>query len=318
MSVKGIERVACVGAGTIGHSWALRFAMHGLKVNLYDVSEEALKGALQRVRDGLQTMVEAGVIGGEDVGEVVGRIKTHADLADAVKGSDYVQESAPEDLNLKRGLFREISRHCPPHAILASSSSTIPISRIAKGLNDPSRCIIVHPINPPHIIPLVELVPGPETAGDVVEAVRELCLKVDMVPIVVRKEVPGHVINRLRFALLREAIDLALKEVASVEDIEKAISHGLGVRWALMGEFLISHLMGSGGAGAALASYKEALEYVFRDLASWKELPKEAFTPRALTLLAEGLKAEIGGRGYDELVRWRDRKLLEILRVKRT
>ncbi|MEM1546234.1 MAG: 3-hydroxyacyl-CoA dehydrogenase NAD-binding domain-containing protein [Candidatus Methanomethylicia archaeon] len=312
--VRDIKTISCIGAGTIGHSWALLFSKSGFNVNLYDVDSDVLKRALQNIEYNLQTLSEAGIVDRDCIEGIMGRIKVYTDLAKSVRDADYIQESAPENLDLKKKLFIEISKNCPVHAIIASSSSTLPISKIAEGLEDPSRCIVVHPINPPHIIPLVELIPSPKTLSEVTQTVYNLCLRIGMMPIIVRKEVPGYVVNRLQFSILREAIDLVLKGVVSVEDIDKAISYGLGLRWALMGPFLVFHLTSvPGGIAATLSKYREAFEYVFRDLATWTEIPSEAYKA-----LPEGLKMEIGSRDQYELIKWRDRKILEILKIKKS
>ena len=311
--VEDIRTISCIGAGTIGHSWALLFSKSGFNVNLYDVDNDVLKRALQNIEYNLQTLSEVGIVDKSHIGAIMSRISVHTDLAKSVENADYIQESAPENLDLKRRLFIEISRNCPLHTIIASSSSTLPISKIAEGLEDPSRCIVVHPINPPHIIPLVELIPSPKTLNDVTQRVYSLCLKIGMMPIVVRREIPGYVVNRLQFSILREAIDLVLRGVVSVEDVDKAISYGLGLRWALMGPFLVFHLTSvPGGLAATLVKYREAFEYVFRDLATWTEIPNEAYKT-----LPEGLRMEVGDRDQYELVKWRDRKILEILKIKR-
>jgi len=314
MVFKDVKTVSCIGAGTIGHSWALLFSKSGFNVNLYDVSNDVLKKALQNIEYNLQTLSETGIVDRDSIKTIMGRIKICTDLAESVKEADYVQESAPESLDLKRRLFIEISRNCPPHTIIASSSSTLPISKISEGVGNPGRCIVVHPINPPHIIPLVELIPGPKTLSEVTEKVYNLCLEMGMVPIIVRKEVPGYVVNRLQFSIFREAVDLVLRGVASVEDIDKAVSYGLGLRWALMGPFLVFHLTSvPGGLTATLSKYREAFEYVFRDLAAWTEIPNEAFKA-----LPEGLKREIGDADQYGIVKWRDRKILEILKIKKS
>jgi len=317
---KVIKSIACVGAGTIGHSWALLFAKKGFIVNLYDVSEEILKKALQRIQLALETLHEEGLLKTEDLRGILSRIKPYTSLEEAVRDVEYIQESAPENLILKRDLFSMMGKY-NREAILASSTSSIPMSRIVKDLSSDiqKRALVVHPFNPPHIIPLVEIVPSPMTDPDIVKIVYDLMVKLDKTPIIVKKEVPGFVANRLQFALFREAINLVLNDVASIEDVEKALYQGLGLRWAIMGPFITFYLADPGGLEQAIIKLKEAFESVWRDIATWTQIPP----PHILKALNDNTKVLVktliekrGLKDLAELPKWRDKTLLRLIKAR--
>jgi 3-hydroxypropionate dehydrogenase (NADP+) len=217
----------------------------------------------------------------------------------------------PEDFKLKKQIFREVSSLTKPSTIIASSTSGLSMTEIQKAALRPERCIIVHPINPPHLIPLVEIVPGKETSEDIVRTVYDFMTRLQKVPIIVREEVPGFVFNRLSAALWREALDLLDKDVATVEDIDKTIYAGMGLRWAIMGPFLTYHL---GGGEGGLEHFIEHLGPAFsewwKSMETWTSIP-----PSAVKKAVEGVKQMNGvkTKTYDELVRWRDEKLIELL-----
>jgi 3-hydroxypropionate dehydrogenase (NADP+) len=317
---KVIKSIACVGAGTIGHSWALLFAKEGFIVNLYDVSEEILKKALQRIQLALETLHEEGLLKTEDIRGILSRIKPYTSLEEAVRDVEYIQESAPENLILKRDLFSMMGKY-NREAILASSTSSIPMSRIVKDLSSDiqKRALVVHPFNPPHIIPLVEIVPSPMTDPDIVKIVYDLMVKLGKAPIIVKKEVPGFVANRLQFALFREAINLVLNDVASIEDVEKALYQGLGLRWAMMGPFITFYLADPGGLEQAIIKLKEAFESVWRDIATWTQIPP----PHILKALNDNTKVLVktliekrGLKDLAELPKWRDKTLLRLIKAR--
>jgi len=306
-------KVACVGCGTIGRSWALFFALKGFEVNVYDASGDVLVIAFNDIRAWLKLLARKGVTETKQTERVVSRIKPTSSLGDAVKDVDYVQESTPEKLELKKQLFKEISALTKPSTILASSTSGLLMTEIQKAALKPERCITVHPINPPHLIPLVEVIPGKETSEDTVRKAYDFMLKLEKVPIIVRKEVPGFVFNRLAYALWREALDLLDKGVATVEDIDKAVYAGMGLRWAIMGPFLTYHL---GGGERGLKHFIDHLEPAFwscwKSMETWTSIP-----PSATKKATNGIKQTdlVKAKTYGELVRWRDEKLIDLLKL---
>ncbi|MEM3439992.1 MAG: 3-hydroxyacyl-CoA dehydrogenase NAD-binding domain-containing protein [Candidatus Bathyarchaeia archaeon] len=242
-------RAACVGSGLIGSGWAVVFASKGLEVCLHDISESKLKGALSVVREKLEFLARNRLIAGR-VERLVERVSISTDLKEAVEDADYIQESVPEDYGTKRRAFAEISKWAPRDAIIASSTSALLISKIQRAAKGPERCLTAHPWNPVYLIPLVELVPGELTSKSTVEAARGFMEGLGKVPVVLKRDVPGHLANRLQAAILREAMDLVDRGIATIEDVDKAVRFGPGLRWALMGPFMIFHLAGGeGGLG---------------------------------------------------------------------
>jgi len=222
----------------------------------------------------------------------------------------YIQESVTENVEIKKRIFKEMSRLTKSSTILASSTSGLSISEIQKVTRKPERCITVHPINPPHLIPLVEIVPGRATSEDIVRKVYNFMLELDKVPITVKKEVPGFIFNRLAASLWREALDLLDKDVATVEDIDKAVYAGMGLRWAIMGPFLTYHL---GGGVRGIEHFLDHLGPAFSSW--WKSM--EAWTSilhSAANKAVNGMK-KVKTEKYDELVKWRDGKLIEVLKL---
>jgi 3-hydroxyacyl-CoA dehydrogenase len=303
-----IKTVAVVGTGTIGASWALLFTTHGLEVRLYDEAAGAFSRAEKFLDESMAVMVAANHLSQQEVKQAKQRLHLCATLEESLAGADFVQESAYESYDAKRPLFRRLDNLCPPHIILASSSSGLLMSEIQAGLSHPERCLIAHPFNPPHLIPLVELVPGPQTQPETLQRAKAFYLSLGKTPILLRKEVAGHIVNRLAGALWREAIDLAVQGVASVEDIDLAVSAGPGLRWALMGQHVLYHLAGGpGGMDNFLKHLGPAVESWWRDLATWTEFP-----PQASQVLIEGVDETLAGASYQELKDWRDEALLKL------
>jgi len=240
------DRIAIVGAGSIGSSWAVVFARAGHEVALYDADPERLPAAAADVEERLAALADAGLLD-EPPDQAAGRVTTHAELAPALAGAAHVQECAPEYLELKRELFQTLDRLAEPNATLASSSSAMTISNTAGDLEGRARCLVVHPANPPHLLPIVELVPAPFTDEAVVDRVRDLLERAGMSPVRVRRELEGFVYNRLQGALLREAYCLVRDGVISVDELDRVVREGLGRRWAVIGPFETVDLNTRGG-----------------------------------------------------------------------
>jgi 3-hydroxypropionate dehydrogenase (NADP+) len=308
-----IRRIACVGAGLIGHSWATLFAWKGYEVFLQDISEAALQSALSNIKKNFEFLVQKGILDDRICLEAFDRIRITRSLEEAVKDSDYVQESIFEEYGAKRKVFRLMDAMAPPDTILASSTSTLRISKIQKAVKRPEKCITVHPWNPPHLMPLVEIVPGRATSQQTVEEARSLMEKLGKIVVLQKKEIPGTIGNRLAAALWREAIDLVDKGVASLEDIDKAVSAGPGLRWAILGPHISYHLAGGkGGIEYYLRHLGPAMEDRWKSLAKWTSIP-----PSAREKLVEGIKAygPLKERPAEEMARWRDEKLIELLKI---
>jgi len=308
-----IENVACVGAGLIGQSWATLFASKGCAVNVQDQQEAILTSALTRIRSNLGFLARNGLLDGADPQEVLQGVTVTTSLVEAVKNVEYVQESVFEDYDVKKAVFREMDAVAPKDAIFASSSSGLLITEIQRVTTQPDRCLIAHPFNPPHLIPLVELVPGEQTAPDVVQAVSDFMRRIGKAPVVLRREAPGYIANRLSAALWREAIDLVDQGVASVEDVDKALRMGPALRWALMGVHLTYHLGGGpGGIEHFVDTLGPAFASWWKTMNTWTSIPASAASK-----VIEGVTNMnvVQTKSREEIVRWRDEKILEILKV---
>ncbi|MGK6309431.1 3-hydroxyacyl-CoA dehydrogenase NAD-binding domain-containing protein [Variovorax sp. DT-64] len=302
-----ITRVAVVGTGVIGASWAAWFLAQGLDLDATDPSPGAEARLREAVAQHWPTLERFGLAQGASME----RLQFHASLEDALREADFVQENGPERLDFKIDLFRRMDAAAPLHAILASSSSGLTVSGMQSGCAHPERVVLGHPFNPPHLIPLVEVIGGERTSADAVERAMAFYAAIGKRPIHVKREVKGHIANRLQAALWREAFHLVEQGVASVADIDTAISQGPGLRWAVMGPFMNLHL--SGGAGG-IAHVLAHLGGPIEDW--WKDLGSSAMTQALKQQVAEGVAAELGERHESELERTRDTLLLNLIRAK--
>jgi len=281
-----MRRVAIVGSGLIGRSWAIVFARGGFDVALHDGAAGVAAAARGLVADGLEELARHGLL--DDAAAAVRRVRVATDLADALAGADFVQESLPEQLELKRAIFADLDRLAAPDAILASSTSTIVASAFTENLAGRHRCLVAHPVNPPHLVPVVELVGTPWTAPDVVARAKAIYEQVEQVPIVVRREIDGFILNRLQAVLLSEAFRLVGEGYVSPQDLDKTLKDGLGLRWSFMGPFETIELNAPGGIpdycrryGASLSKLSAADPAIYRGqnldriLAEWGEDPTQ-------------------------------------------
>lgn len=256
-----MNTVAIVGSGLIGRAWAVVFARGGWNVRLTDTHPETLAAAPGLVRTGLDALAEHRLV--PDPAGAAARVTIATSLEEAVAGVDLVQENGPERLDAKRALFRELDRLAPPAAILASSTSAIVASLFTEDLPGRARCLVAHPVNPPHLVPIVELCGAPWTSPETISRGKEIYEAVEQVPIVVHREVEGFVLNRLQGALLAEAFRLVGDGVVSPQDLDKTIADGLGLRWSFLGPFATIELNAPGG----IADYCERYTGFYRRLA---------------------------------------------------
>lgn len=313
-----ITQVACVGGGTIGFSWAVLFAQHGLRVNIYDISDEALDWTTREIRSAYATLVEAGVMTNEELTAAQNRITTTTDLAGAVKDVDFVQESGPERYRIKREIYRELDRLAPAEVVLASSTSAMLMTEIQKATTRPERCVVAHPYNPPHIVPSVEIVGGDMTSTETVALARDFMARLGRVPVVARKECRGHIVNHMQAAIYREALWLVGNGVATVEEIDLAFRTGPGLRLALMGPFAVGMLTSPGGLQDTMVDRK--LDHSLEDdIPSRVERESPPRTPELARewarMCAAQMEAELAGADMEQIKKWRDTKLLQILKV---
>jgi carnitine 3-dehydrogenase len=302
-----VQRAAVIGAGTIGASWAANFLARGLEVSVYDPAPKAENFARRFIEDAWKTLQNLNAV---VPGASRDRVTFHSDIRSAVTDVEFVQESGPEREDLKIALFAQLDAALPPDSILASSSSGLLISRMQSSCKRPQRCVLGHPFNPPHLIPLVEVVGGAKTSPDAIARAMEFYREIGKRPIHIKKEVRGHVANRLQAALWREAVHLVSEGVVSVADADAAIAYGPGLRWALMGPHLTFHLAGGEGGMTHFMAHLAA------PLQSWiDDLGNPRLTPQVQQLIIEGVAEEAAGRSVADLARWRDEKLVEILQV---
>lgn len=308
MAGSGIERVAVIGTGTIGASWAAFFLAQGLTVAASDPAPQAETALRRFIAAAWPALRQLGAAEAPPFD----RLRFHEELEAAAAGAEFVQENAPEREPLKREVFRRLDAALPESVIIASSSSGLLISRLQADCRHPERCVIGHPFNPPHLVPLVEVIGGDRTAPATVERALAIYAALGKRPIHIRREVKGHVANRLQAALWREALHLVATGVASIGDIDTAISEGPGLRWALMGPHLTFHL--AGGAGGIM-HFLDQFAGPMEDW--WQDLGQTRLTGAVRQRLAKGIAAEAAGRSIDDLAAVRDRLLVELLSLKR-
>ena len=256
------KKVALIGCGLIGQSWAISFLSAGFDVSLFDPVKGVTKKAKEKIKAKLSDLQNYGLLKNKNISDYLDRIHLTQDLLHAVEGSIYVQESGPEDLDIKKELTKRIDAATPDDIPIASSTSGIPTSFYASDIPGQYRCLVAHPINPPHLIQAVEIVPAPFTDETITRAVKKIITAIGKEPLALKKEIPGFVVNRLQGALLNEAFNLVKEGISSAEDIDKAISEGLGLRWSFMGPFQTIHL----NAPEGIAGYVKRYEKMYRDI----------------------------------------------------
>ncbi|MDQ0467888.1 3-hydroxyacyl-CoA dehydrogenase [Labrys wisconsinensis] len=308
--MRRLETVGVVGGGLVGSGWAIVFARAGRTVRLFDASAEIRAGALAGIRRSLADMQAFGLVG--DVEAIARRISVVDSLAEAVAEADYVQESVFERVDVKAAVSREIGAAIRDDAVVGSSSSGIPASAFTADVPRRERFLVAHPVNPPHLVPLVELVPAPWTDGAILPWLRQAMEELGQVPVVVNREIEGFVLNRLQGALLNEAWALYEAGLASAADIDRTVAHGLGLRWSFMGPFETIDLNAPGGVddyARRLGPLYHAVAQARRDPRPWSDdLVGRVTRERREALPAADLKARSA---------WRDRRLMALVAHRR-
>jgi 3-hydroxyacyl-CoA dehydrogenase len=305
---KPIRRVAVIGTGVIGASWTALFLAKGLEVSATDVApgaDAALKKFIDAAWPALKRL-------GLAPGASQSKLTFSTDLPSAIKGADFVQENGPERIDFKQKLYGQLDELLPADVIIASSSSGLTMSEIQLGCKlHPERCVIGHPFNPPHLVPLVEIVGGAKTSQDTIERAAVFYTSLGKQTVHLRKEVPGHVANRLQAALAREVYYLVAEGVVSAADVDTALCCGPGLRWGIMGNMMLNHL--GGGQGG--------IEHFFHQFtgpmtAWWKVLGQPVLTPEVQKKLIDSVHAEVGSRSIAELEAQREEVLLGLLELR--
>ena len=311
MKAESFQRVSVLGLGTMGHGIAQCFAAGGCQVRCYDELPSARNSLIQRIRANLEQMVEAGIHDEESVQEIESRVLLCESEEEALEDTQFVTEAVVEDLGVKQELFSRIEAFVPSDCILASNTSSFPMTQISERIRLPDRAVVTHWFNPPHIVPLVEVVPGENTAQETAQTAVELAERIGKLPILLNRELPGFLVNRIQIAILREVCDLLDKGVASAEDLDRAIRGSVGLRIAAMGPLEVADFAGL-DVGAS----------VFQNLAphicSNTELPASV-----RTLVEAGHFGAKSGKGFYDYTpdsvtarrRERDRHFLEIAKM---
>lgn len=301
-----VEVVGILGGGTIGASWSALFLAAGYEVHLYDPSDNIENYVRDYVKHAWPSLEALELTTNGDPQ----RIRFFNEPQQAVAGAQFIQENVPERIEIKHELFRRIEASLTPEAIISSSSSGLLLSEMQQGWKNPEQLILGHPFNPPHLIPLVELLANEKTGTNVLDRAESFYKRCGKVTIRVNKEVPAHVANRLQAALWRESIHLVAEGVVSVEDLDKAISAGPGLRWSVMGPHMLFNLA-SGGHGMDV--FCERFGDSFHRW--WDDLGSPRLTPEIAKMLSQGVKDEAGDRNFAALAHERDAKIIEVLRA---
>src|SRR3989449_1308551 len=305
---KSIRRIAIIGTGVIGASWSSLFLAKGLQVVATDIAPNAEAALRKFVETAWPALKRLGL----SPGASQSNLKFTADIAQALAGADLVQENGPERIDFKKKLYGQLDELLPPDVIVASSSSGLTMSEIQSGAaSHPERCVIAHPFNPPHLVPLVEIVGGAKTSEATIERAAAFYTALGKQAVRLRKEVPGHVANRLQAALAREVYYLVAEGVVSAADVDTALCWGPGLRWGIMGNMMLNHL--GGGEGG--------IEHFFQQFtgpmtAWWKVLGQPVLTPEVQKKLIDSVHAEVGSRTIEELEAERDEILLGLLELR--
>lgn len=318
MKAVDIKKISVLGgSGLIGSGWATFFLWKGFDVNVYDVNDALLQTAKERITANLSYLADKGVITSEVKDKVLQKAFYTKELKDALSDAQFVQECAPEKYEHKQALVAALDQYGSKEAIFASSTSGLLITEIAKNSKYPERCIGAHPYNPPHLIPLVEISKGEHTSPAVLQMAYDFFQTAGKEPIILQKEAPGFIANRLQIAIYREAVDLVLRGVCTVEDVDKALCCGPGLRYALMGQNLIFQLGGGPfGLKGVMMHIGPSAEMWMNDMAVWKKWPEGC-----IDILQEGVDKEMAhrraedGKTNEEISRWRDDKLLSLLKL---
>jgi len=306
-----IHRAACVGAGLIGQGWATLFSSAGLEVILQDVTETVLEKSMKGIRSTLMFLEANHFLKQGEADTALKRIEMSTLIGEAVRNADYVQESVPDDYDFKKQVFREMDVAAPEHAILASSSSGLLMTKIQKATTRPKRCVLVHPVLPVYLIPLVEIAGGEQTSRETLSAAYDFMKRLGKIPVLLKREVPGYIVNRFQAALLREAIDLVDKEVASAEDVDKAFCMGIGLRDPIVGPFLRIHLAG-GGVERFIENFSQSYRHRWETMETWTSIPPSA-EKKVVRAVRE--MEVIRTKTLEEINRWRDEMLVKLLNV---
>jgi L-gulonate 3-dehydrogenase len=307
-----MARIALIGAGVVGSSWSLVFARAGFELAIYDADPANAARVPDLVRTALVNLEAQGLVAPGSADTIAARVRPAKSIEDALAGVDYVQESIPERLHIKVDLYRALDSLAGPQVVLASSTSGLPASAFTEKMATRERCLVVHPINPPHLIPLVEIVPSPWTKPDVVARARAQMLRIGQSPIRLRREISGFVVNRLQSAILAEAFRLVEDGIVDADEVDRAISDGLGLRWCFMGPFQTIDL----NAKTGIAEYCRNLGPMYHGLAKEQADPRP-WSDALVATIEDTLRKNTSAEDIPARQRWRDDFLAKLGDFKR-
>ncbi|CAF3598049.1 unnamed protein product [Fusarium graminearum] len=307
-----INTVAIIGCGAIGASWSALFLAQGLKVQAFDINPASETYLRNFIRDALPVLSSIGLVKNNNAKPE--DVVFTTTMSEALKNADFVQENGPERIDFKRRLFQDMGEMLPSQVIIATSSSGLTCSSIQEGMTaaaSPERCVVGHPFNPPHLIPLVEVVGGNQTSSDIIQRTMKFYQDMGKQPIHLKKEVPGHVANRIQAAVMREVFHILQQDVCDVQDIDDAVSYGPGLRWGVMGPNTLFHLGGGEGGIEHFA------DHLLGPLQTWYAPENPVIDDSLKTKWIEGTRTAIDERGYGDLVKQRDEELVRLLNVRK-
>ncbi|KAM0196045.1 hypothetical protein ACHAPI_006063 [Fusarium lateritium] len=310
--MSSINTVAIVGCGAIGASWAALFLAQGLKVKAFDINPVSETYLRNFIRDALPVLSSIGLV--KNTNAKPEDVIFTTSLAEALQDADFVQENGPERLDFKQKLFQEMGEALREDVIIATSSSGLTCSSIQEGMDvsaGPQRCVVGHPFNPPHLIPLVEVVGGSQTDPSVIQRTMAFYESLGKQPIHLKKEVPGHVANRIQAAVMREVFHILQQDVCSVQAIDDAVSYGPGLRWGVMGPNMLFHLGGGEGGIEHFA------DHLLGPLQTWYAPENPVVDDELKNKWIGGTRGAVGEMGYGDLVKQRDEELVRLLNVRK-
>jgi 3-hydroxyacyl-CoA dehydrogenase len=307
-----MSAVTIVGSGFIGRAWAISFARAGHEVRLWDQSPEATRGAHAYISGVLADLAANDLLRGQAPEGVLARISVVAELGDALAGAVHVQENTPEDRDIKRAVFSRIDALAGPDAVIASSTSALLPSTFTEHLAGRHRCIVVHPINPPYLVPAAEVVPAPWTAPETLEKTRAFLIAAGHAPLVMKRELDGFIMNRMQGALLEEAFRLVADGYASIEDVDIGIREGLALRWSFMGPFETIDLNAPGGVRDYAERYQQIYERLFPAMQR-----RVDWAGDVMQTIEQERRAKLPAADLQKRHAWRDRRLMALIAHKR-
>ncbi len=317
MKATDIKKTAVIGSKVIGSSMATAFAMNGYPVSVLARTEKSLKEAEEFVIKNLKYMQEKEILTAEEVEKALGQVVFTSDYDEALSDVQFISEAGPENYDAKKTILQEAEKYIADDTIFASCTSGLMMSEIATVAKHPERCMAAHPYNPPHLIPLIEIAKAEKTSDEAIQCCYDFLKMIGKEPIILNREVKGFISNRLQMALYRELIHLVMSGACSVEDVDKALVFGPGLRWALMGCCMCFEMSGGNeGIEGLLHKMEPGWAVWLKDMADWKDFPEE--WPE---IAQAGVNEEMAnrdpetGNDHDSIIRWRDDRLLEILRM---